>query len=66
METRVPFPAKEQKPLHYQEAGSFLKRIGSTTYRVGVHFSETSSDTAQDIILRLVRTEFDATQERKT
>jgi len=36
------------------EAGSFIKRIGSTTYRVGVHFSGSNKETAKDKIARLV------------
>jgi len=39
------------------EAGVFTKRVGYTTYCVGVHFSGTSTETAQDKILRLVRNE---------
>jgi hypothetical protein len=39
------------------EAGAFTKRVGYTTYHVGVHFSGTSTETAQDKILRLVRNE---------
>ena len=39
------------------EAVTFTKRIGCTTYRVGVHFSEVSTETAQDKILRLVKNE---------
>ena len=34
-----------------------LKRIGSTTYEVSVHFSQTSKETAQDKILRLIARE---------
>ncbi|MDL2232384.1 transposon-encoded TnpW family protein [Ruminococcaceae bacterium OttesenSCG-928-L11] len=34
-----------------------LKRIGSTTYRVAVHFSQTGSETMNDKILRLIRNE---------
>jgi hypothetical protein len=40
-----------------REAGSFTKRLGSTTYRVRVHFSATSKETANDKIARLVRSE---------
>jgi hypothetical protein len=40
-----------------REAGTFTKRIGSTTYRVGVHFSGTSKETAKDKLVRLVRNE---------
>ena len=39
------------------EAGVFTKRVGYTTYRVGVHFSEVSKETAEDKIARLVRME---------
>ena len=38
-------------------AGTFTRRIGSSTYRVGVHFSRTSRETADDKIARLVRSE---------
>ena len=37
--------------------GRFVKRIGYTTYRVGIHFSDTSTETAKDKITRLVRME---------
>ena len=40
-----------------REAGSFTKRIGHTVYRVEVHFSNKSGETAQDKILRLVKNE---------
>jgi len=39
------------------DAGTFTRRIGYTTYRVGVHFSEFSTETAQDKILRLMKNE---------
>ncbi len=35
----------------------FTKRIGSTTYRVSVHFSKTSRETMNDKILRLIKNE---------
>jgi len=41
------------------EAGVFTKRIGYTTYRVGIHFSEVSKETAEDKIMRLVKNEAD-------
>ncbi len=44
----------EQKP---QEARTFTRRIGSTTYRVGVHFSGNSRETMNDKIVRLIRNE---------
>jgi len=39
------------------EEGTFTRRIGFTTYRVGIHFSRTSRETANDKIVRLVRNE---------
>lgn len=45
---------KEQTP---SEPRSFTKRIGSTNYRVSVHFSKTSRETINDKILRLVKNE---------
>lgn len=37
-----------------------LKRIGSTTYEVSVHFSKTSKENMNDKILRLIRNEAEA------
>lgn len=45
---------KEQTPY---EPRSFTKRIGSTNYRVSVHFSRTSRETIDDKILRLAKNE---------
>lgn len=39
------------------EPVKLLKRIGSTTYEVSVHFSNTSSETLEDKILRLIERE---------
>ena len=36
------------------EPVKLLKRIGSTTYEVTVHFSNSSKDTMEDKLLRLV------------
>ena len=36
---------------------NLTKRIGSTTYVVAVHFSRTSSETASDILYRLIERE---------
>lgn len=38
-----------------RESGVFTKRIGSTNYRVSVHFSKTSRETMNDKILRLIK-----------
>jgi hypothetical protein len=35
----------------------FRKRIGSTTYEVSVYFSETSKETFDEKILRMIRNE---------
>jgi len=34
-----------------------LKRIGSTTYKVSIHFSQTSKDTMADIVRRSLERE---------
>jgi hypothetical protein len=36
---------------------TMLKRIGSTTYEVSVHFSQTSKETVNDKITRLIKNE---------
>ena len=45
---------KKEQP---RESGVFTKRIGTTTYRVSVHFSKTSRETVNDKILRLIKNE---------
>jgi len=44
-------PAQDKKPLR------LTRRIGSTTYKVNVHFSRTSKETAGDKIIRLIERE---------
>ena len=46
-----------EKKEHPRESGRFSKRVGSTVYRVNVHFSRTSKETANDKIFRLIRNE---------
>jgi len=41
----------EREPLNMQ------KRVGSTTYVVSVRFSQTSRETMQDKVLRLIESE---------
>ena len=41
----------KNKPLR------LTKRIGQTTYKVNVHFSETSKETMSDKIVRLIQSE---------
>lgn len=40
-----------------QKSSIMRKRIGSTTYLVNVHFSDTGTETANDKILRIIRNE---------
>ena len=39
------------------EPAKYEKRIGNTVYRVSVHFSQTSTDTVEDKLLRLMESE---------
>lgn len=48
MQTPTPQEKHSDKPLR------MTKRIGSTTYKVNVHFSRTSKETMGDKILRLI------------
>ena len=50
------------------EHGPFVlrRRIGSTTYNVGVHFSRTSRETMDEKILRLVRNDLNLTSKNVT
>ena len=48
---------KTQPEFTPRRAGSFTRRIGSTTYRVGVHFSRTNKETMNDKILRMIKNE---------
>ena len=43
-------PAQANPPM-------FTKRIGSTVYRVSIHFNDTSTETVEDKILRLMKSE---------
>jgi hypothetical protein len=49
--TKTAAPQESVKPPLFQ------KRIGSTTYRVIVHFSETAKETAEDKLIRLMERE---------
>lgn len=46
---------KKEQPAH--ESSVFTKRIGSTNYRVSVHFSDTSRETMNEKIMRLLKNE---------
>ena len=45
---------KQDEPAYH-----FTKRIGYTTYKVGVHFSKTSTETLEDKIARMIRNDVD-------
>ena len=38
-----------------EDAPALVKKIGKTTYMVGVHFSQTSKETMDDKVARLVK-----------
>ena len=40
-----------------QKAPVLVKKIGKTTYMVGIHFSETSKETMDDKVARLVKSD---------
>ena len=40
-----------------QNAPVLVKKIGKTTYMVGIHFSETSKETMSDKIKRMLKNE---------
>lgn len=40
-----------------EEQPDLVKRIGKTTYKVKVHFSETNKETMNDKIIRMLRNE---------
>ena len=46
------YPAEENTILSEQ---TITRRIGRTTYNVAVHFSQTSRETINDKILRLIK-----------
>ena len=42
------------------EGGSFSLLIGKTTYTIGVHFSQTSKETLEDKVKRLIQNDVKA------
>jgi len=54
MQSDVKSAATENKQ---PEPPKYEKRIGSTIYRVTVHFSRTSTETIEDKLLRLMESE---------
>ena len=52
-ESAATTPGKRAEPV------KLLKRIGSTTYTVNVHFSEKGTESIEDKLLRLIMREVD-------
>lgn len=46
---------KASKQTTDQTAPVLVRRIGNTTYKVGIHFSQTSRETMNDKVLRLIK-----------
>lgn len=47
---------EKEKPIKSKPTvNKICRRIGSTTYRVNIHFSETSKENMQDKMLRLIK-----------
>jgi len=46
---------KKKEELKENYAGQMVKKIGKITFTVNMYFSETSTETIQDKILKLVR-----------
>ena len=49
--------SREKEKSCASEPYRFTKRIGSTTFHVSVRFSETSRETADDKIARMIRSD---------
>lgn len=48
-------PRCQTRATENRQAGTFKQRIGSTVYHVNVYHSQTSQETAQEKITRLVK-----------
>ena len=57
MQTDVNRTAKTLEPGANAEPVKFEKRIGSITFVVAVHFSQTNKETMEDKVLRLIESE---------
>ena len=53
MQTADTTPARAPE----QDAPALVKKIGKTTYKVRVHFSDTSTETMSDKIKRMLKNE---------
>ena len=52
MQTADPAPARTP-----EDVPALVKKIGKTTYKVRVHFSDTSNETMKDKIMRMLKNE---------
>ena len=57
MQDSVKNTCNQQGKKPQTEPPKFSKRIGSTTYTVSVYYSQTSKETAEDKLLRLIENE---------
>ena len=56
-ETRTMQPADTTSARAPEDAPALVKKIGKTTYKVRVHFSDTSTETMSDKIKRMLKNE---------
>ncbi|MDL2327518.1 transposon-encoded TnpW family protein [Ruminococcaceae bacterium OttesenSCG-928-A11] len=56
-QTAKPIGVLTPEPIVQAEPVTLLKRIGSTTYVVKVHFSKTSKENMADKVMRLIKQE---------
>ena len=57
---KKPVPCRPQTPLRPERRRTppaLVKKIGKTTYKVRVHFSDTSTETMSDKIKRMLKNE---------
>jgi len=57
MKKNAQYTGSNGNPVAPTTARQFTRRIGTTTYRVSVHFSETSKETMNDKITRMIKNE---------
>ena len=57
---------KIERENNNAQSNRFSQRIGSTTYRVTLHFPEKESETLEDKILRLIKNDLNYRSENGT
>ncbi|WP_409967762.1 transposon-encoded TnpW family protein [Bengtsoniella intestinalis] len=55
----LPEPPEQAKETTLVSQPHFIKKVGNTTYHVNVYFSQTSKETLEDKIERLILQEID-------